>query len=132
MAPLWVLVTEGGQDALATWAAGFRRSPADRARIDNRLGMLRLRSLKLLLSSGLVRQTDCVGVYQLPLENLRKSVLLFCLGPLPGEMGFTLLAGGEESESGLTAQGLLDAACEGRDAILRDPERRRKQYERLG
>jgi hypothetical protein len=131
MAPLWVLVTGNGRNVLTRWAAGFRRRPAARAQVDNRLWMLRRRPLELLLSSGFVRRTDCPDIYLLSLGDSRRSVLLFCRGPLPDDKGFTLLAQGRESTDGLT-QGLLKAACEGRDAILRDPEGRMQQYERLG
>lgn len=125
MTPLWVEVHEGGENALAGWATRFRPLPADWARLDYCLCLLRFRPLARLIDCGMVRTTPNENIYQVPLGD---TVLLFRADSTAKGEEFTLLAFHEEAAFGLAGEH-PDAACAAANAP--GNSKRRKPYEEL-
>jgi hypothetical protein len=129
---LWTFVTESQRDALRDWAHGLRLQTPVRAKLDRKLDMLQQQTFEILLHTKVVSGPILKDIYKLRVNGEVAARIMFCRGPLPRDEGYTLLAGAEERNWKLEPLDAPERASHRRELVLKDPEHRRKPYERFG
>ncbi|MEK7993365.1 MAG: hypothetical protein AAB403_06120 [Planctomycetota bacterium] len=132
--PLWTFVSESGRDVLKEWAREARLATRVRARLDQKLDVLRRQSFEILIHTHLLAGPIAkqLHIYKLRVDGQVAVRVMLCRGPLPGEPGYTLLAGALERDRRLTPADAPERATRNRDKVISDPVHRRKPYERFG
>ena len=117
-----------GRNVFKDWTQGLQKK--ELGKLNAKLDMLEMHGADLFPNT--LSGTDTAGIQKLRVHGKVQLRPLLCLGPINVDAEFTLLMGATERDSKLVPEDADQTADTHKNAVLADPNNRRKKHERVG
>ena len=123
---LWDFVSPRAENLIRRWADTEKLSKADRARLDNKIAVLKRDDFNLAINTKLLNGPLRKDIYKLKVHGQVMMRPLLCRGPIERLSEYTFLSGAIERNGKLEPSTCLSDAGNNRETVLADTKRRCK------
>jgi hypothetical protein len=121
---LWDFVSPRGENLMRRWADAEKLSKADRARLDNKIAVLKRDDFSLAINTKLLNGPIRKEIYKLKVYGQVMMRPLLCRGPIDKPAEYTFLVGAIERNGNLEPSSCLNDAAANRETVITDSKRR--------